>query len=283
MPARVDELGRRSGTAMLRSRLGMPRTLATIVALGLSAACLAPVAAADTPLSATTWCPIMPLVTDLDGARTRYAVALSGVNGGPASGTLSLYSGDQRFDVPFANVTVVATNDATSVPTPIVVRFAAPTKLDGATMTRAGTCELPFSPWTPNTKQRGAVPLPETPFLRAARAATPVDAPQPTTDALTCAKPYAEHGDHFAPKPQWPRIAEQQMAFGTIDLLVVVNANGSLFGTRVDRSAGTPTFDATALAWVGNSRFDPEIFRCRPVAGAYHYAITFRAHSPGRI
>jgi hypothetical protein len=228
------------------------------------------------------WCPLNTRVRDLDDTHTRYAVSFGAFEKGRASGIIALWAGDRRYDVPFRDAVAVDSRDRTAVPSAVVVRFAAPTKLDGAVVTsidEGGTlrpCDPWFSPWVANQpfapdRRSRAERRPEEQFLAAARAAAPTDAPAPVTDPAPCASPYRSGRTVYAPGPATPRGAGTGLAM----VLVVLDPADKIFSTRIERSAGNPILDATALGAARGSEFQGQIFRCRHVMGSYLFSVNF--------
>jgi|GEM_PF-5582559 len=106
---------------------------ADIVGANASAQTTAPRA---TPAAAAfMYCPLSARVRELDDTQTRYVMNFRSLETGRASGTLALWAGARRFDVPFRDAVALDWRDRTTPETPLVVRFAAPTPLDGAAVT----------------------------------------------------------------------------------------------------------------------------------------------------
>jgi hypothetical protein len=225
------------------------------------------------------FCPLAAHVVDVDGTRTRYAVVLTSLETGRASGIVSLYAGNTRYDVPFHNAVALDTRDLKTPATPIVVRFAASTVLDGAAVTSIednGTnpCDPVFSPWssilllspqTPEDRRRHEL------LVARARAEIGIEAPTPVADRISCAVPYRLPRTTFAFEPTTP----YRDARGIAHVLVLLGPDNRVLGTRIEQSAGNEMMDNVALYAVAHSRFEGAIFRCRPVFGTYIFSVEF--------
>jgi hypothetical protein len=226
------------------------------------------------------WCPVSVGWRELDGAHTRYALTFRSFDTGRASGTVALFAGDKRYEVPF-NTVALDTRDITTPETPVVVRFAAPTPLDGAVVTSldeggvARSCDPWFSPWvaraplssarTPDEQKRVDQ------FLATARAAVPVDAPNAVADPLTCTTPYRAGRTTHPGEAQTPYPVEPVMAL----VLVVLDTADHVLFVRTERTTKHPALDASALNAARESTFEGQIFRCRHVVGAYLFGVSF--------
>ncbi|MBV8370241.1 MAG: hypothetical protein JO036_15150 [Candidatus Eremiobacteraeota bacterium] len=227
---------------------------------------------ADTP-----FCPVQPSVTVIDGTKTRYAITLHGLETGLASGIVSLYAGNRRYDVRFKNVVVPDMADDKTPEAPVVVRFPAAVSLDGAAVTAIEengmtTCSPVFSPWIASVD--GAVNNDgrRTEELRArARAQVPIDAPTAVDDPVSCAVPYRAPQTTFAFKPGNP----YPDAEGQAVIVVLLGPDDRILGTRVLKTAGNNIMDRVALAATARSRFEGSVFRCRHVFGAYTFVVSF--------
>lgn len=238
-------------------------------------------AAVPTP----AWCPLSTRVRDLDETHTRYAVSFRSLETGRASGTVALWAGDRRYDVPFHNVVALDTRDRNSPETSITVRFTAPTVLDGAVVTALddGTgsrpCEPWFAPWVPNApqlpgRQTRQERADEDRFVMRARAATPIDAPTPVSDPTTCTTPNRPATTVRAAVPGRPPTAPMS---GLVVVMVVLDPTDKIVGARIQRSAGDAGLNNTALDAAQRSEFKGQLFRCRHVMGAYLFTVEFNA------
>jgi hypothetical protein len=240
----------------------------------------APPAAVPTP----AWCPLMTHLRELDDTHTRYAVSFGAFETGRASGVVALWAGDRRYDVSFRNAVAVDSRDRTSLPTPVVVRFAAPTVVDGAVVTsieEGGAlrpCEPWFSPWVARPRRGPDLTTPDDRraqerFLASARATDAVDAPPAVSDPKSCTAPDRPPRTVYAAQPTAPRFG----ATGLAVVLVVLDAADKIVATRIQRSTGDPRVDAAALSAARASEFQGEVFRCRHIVGSYLFTVQFDA------
>jgi hypothetical protein len=225
------------------------------------------------------FCPVATSVVDADGTKTRYAVVFRAIETGRASGVVSLYAGNRRYDVPFHDVVALDTRDLTTPATPVVVRFATPTVIDGAAVTSIDDnglkpCAPLFSPWSsaiPMNAQ-SAADRRRYELLRArARTDTGLEVPSPADDPVSCAVPYRRPRTTYAFEPTSPF----RDAHGTSTILVMVGTDDRVLGGRVERSSGNTALDRVALDAAGRSRFVGSIFRCKPVIGIYLFTVDF--------
>ncbi len=235
--------------------------------------------AASVPLG---WYPLSTRVRDLDDTHTRYAVSFGSFETRRVSGTVALWAGDRRYDVPFRNVRAVDSRDATLPPGAVVVRFPAPIALDGAVVTSiedGGTmrpCEPWFSPWLGSAplgvdrrtaEQRRAAEQ----FLADARTAVALDAPAPVADVKPCTTPNRPGRTVRPIEPDTPRFAGS----GISVVEVVLDPSDKIVNTRILRSAGNSRLDEAAVSAARASEFEGQTFRCRRVAGSYLFSVEF--------
>lgn len=229
-----------------------------------------------------TYCPLNAYVRELDDSRTRYAVSFRALETGRASGTVALWAGDRRFDVPFRDAVALDSRDAISPETSFTVRFPAPTELDGAVVTaidEGGTlrpCDPWFSPWvrparTAPDYRTAAQRTTDERFLSRARAATAISAPPAISDPVTCATPTRSPRTIRAVEPDRPRSS----GTGIATVLVLLDPTDKVTWVRILRSAGDRRLDDAALAAASRSEYQGQIFRCRHVMGGYLFTVEF--------
>jgi hypothetical protein len=256
------------------------------IAAGSASAQSVPAPSATTTASpapaALAYCPLSTGVRELDDSRTRYAVSFRALETGRASGTVSLWAGNRRYDVPFRDVVALDSRDRISPETSFVVRFPAPTTLDGAVVTaidEGGTlhpCDPWFSPWV-----RGAPSGPdyrspeerttEERFLSRARAAVAVDAPPAVADPVTCSAPTRSGRTVYAVSPNSP----SPILSGLAVVMVLLDPSDKIAGVRIERSSGNRSLDIVALSAARGSEYQGQIFRCRHVMGGYLFSVQF--------
>lgn len=261
-----------------------------LLALATAAPCIAdspaatprPVASARPARTepGTRYCPLSAGVLDLDGAHTRYAVSVGALQTGLASGIVSLFAANRRYDIPFRNMVVVDSRDKTTTPSPpVVVRFPEATVLDGAAVTAIGDsgqerCDPVFNPWIPIA----FVYRPDSEAGRAqqltrarAQDVVPLDAPVPVADPVACPSPNVPSRTVSAFEPRNPAPGVK----ATVQVVVLLDTDDKLFGTRVQLSSGNRDLDRAAVDAAARSRFQGAIFRCRHVIGAYIFSVMF--------
>ncbi len=245
----------------------------------------APAASASPGPAATAtpaWCPLSTRVSELDATHTRFAVSFTSFDTGRASGIVALWAGDRRYDVPFHNVVAPDTRDRTTASTAIVVRFPAPTTLDGAVVTSIEDdgalrpCDPWYAPWVANMPIGPDLRTPadrraKEQFLTAARAAVAVDAPGAIADAKPCTTPDQPGRTVFAPEPVKPAFTGTGLAV----VLVLIDPSDRIVNVRLERSSGDARLDATALTTARDSEFRGQLFRCRHVMGSYIFTVQF--------
>ena len=237
---------------------------------------------ASPAVAALTYCPLSTSVRVLDYTRTRYAVSFRALETGRASGTLALWAGDRRYDVPFHDVVALDSRDRISPETGFVVRFAAPTMLDGAVVTaidNGGTlrpCDPWFAPWVPaarsgpdgrTTEERTA----EDRFLSRARAAVAIDAQPAIADPTTCSTPNRPAHTVYAVSPDRP----SPILTGVAVVMVLLDPPDKITGARIETTSGNRSLDLVALSAARRSEFQGQIFRCRHVMGGYLFSVEF--------
>ena len=230
-------------------------------------------------------CPVSPDVIALDGSETLYAIRMSGLETGIASGTLAMYAGLTRYDVPFHDAVVAAMRDRTTQPTPIVVRFASPVRLDGAAVTSlaGGTtdCAVPFSPWLRHRigDEPQVVSAADarwsSAFLAAAARTVPVNALPAIEDPAPCVDPYRLGTTVAAATPTMSRIDRERGVHAIVGVLILLRPDDSIAKTELLHSSGNPRLDAEALRTTARSTFRTARFRCRPTFGAYEFLVRF--------
>ncbi len=122
-------------------------------------------------------------------------------------------------------------------------------------------------------------------------AATQKSAPEATNSSQTAAATTALAGtsqksgvlipaDFLASnaKPVYPLLSRKQEEQGTVQLHILVKADGKAGEVRVRQSSGYPLLDESALNAVRNWRFHPASVNNKPVSEWYQLAIPFKLH-----
>lgn len=225
------------------------------------------------------FCPVSPTVAALDDAGRSYAVTFSSPEEGMASGTVALYAGDQRYDIPFhdAIVRVVGTASAPNASI-TTVAFPFPTRIDSAVVTTLGLspaeqhCEVPFQPWVARS---GTISV-ASPALRArAEAVTPVPAPNAVPDPVSCERPYRDAATVRAAGVFWPSDVGPMNT--TSQVLVFVGPDNAVVTAQIYRSSGNAELDDQAVNTARRSKFATQRYRCRPVYAEYIFSVGFNA------
>jgi hypothetical protein len=232
--------------------------------------------------AALTYCPLSTSVRELDDTRTRYAVSFRALETGRASGTVALWAGNRRYDVPFLDVVALDSRDRISPETSFVVRFAEPTTLDGAVVTAIDEggalhpCDPWFAPWVPGPRSGPDLRTPEERtaedrFLARARASVAIDAPPAVADPVTCTAPTRPGRTVYAVSPNSP----SPILSGVSVVMVLLDPSDKIADVRIERSSGHRSLDIVALSAARGSEFRGQIFRCRHVMGGYLFSIQF--------
>jgi TonB family protein len=228
------------------------------------------------------YCPLSARVRDVDDTRTRYAVSFRALETGRASGTLALWAGGLRYDVPFRDAVALDSRDRISPETSFVVRFPEPTTLDGAVVTAIDEgsglrpCDPWFAPWVPVARsatdgRTAAERTSEERFLSRARAATAIAAPPSVADPVSCAAPNRPGRTVHAVGPDRPMSGRT----GISTVMVLLDPNDHVAGARIQTSSGDPQLDDAALAAASRSEYQGQMFRCRHVMGGYLFTVEF--------
>jgi protein TonB len=79
----------------------------------------------------------------------------------------------------------------------------------------------------------------------------------------------------YAEQPETPAVATTMHLTGTTLVQVDLDSAGSIVGTSVAKSSGTPLLDRAALVAARASTFRPEMKNCAPVGGSYIFEVQF--------
>jgi protein TonB len=100
--------------------------------------------------------------------------------------------------------------------------------------------------------------------------ATPAATPKPA-----CAQPHVDATVTRPVEPDYPDMARQQGATGTVQVKVTLTAGGGVSSASVYRTSGNQSLDNAAVAAAQQSSYSPEIDNCQPVAGSYLFRADF--------
>jgi protein TonB len=100
-------------------------------------------------------------------------------------------------------------------------------------------------------------------------------APAPTPTPRSCAQPHLDATTTRPVEPDYPEIARQQGATGTVQVKVQLSATGSVTGVSVYKSSGNQALDQEALKAARASQYRAEVDECAPIAGTYLFRADF--------
>ncbi|MGB8205592.1 MAG: energy transducer TonB, partial [Candidatus Baltobacteraceae bacterium] len=99
--------------------------------------------------------------------------------------------------------------------------------------------------------------------------------PPPTPKPPACAQPHVDATVTRPVEPDYPDIARQQGATGTVQVKVTLTATGAVAGASVYRGSGNASLDNAAVKAAEQSSYTPEIEDCQPIAGSYLFRADF--------
>jgi TonB family protein len=91
---------------------------------------------------------------------------------------------------------------------------------------------------------------------------------------LACARPNVPAQAIHAVTPDVPPMAQQQGIFGTVQVIVSLDPQSRVVGTRI-QSSPSAILNAAALSAARQSTFQTEIRDCVPIAADFVYTVTF--------
>lgn len=277
-------IGRFDVTPLRNAFISAAALASVVVANGASAQ---PAPAPSTTIRAAvvamqTSCPLTTRVNVLNDAHTQYTVSLRSQESGRASGILSLWAGDRRYDIGFQDLVTLDVRDLTTPDATVVVRFPAPTALDGAVVTSLEeggsrrSCDPWFSPWVPLAGPYAPPPTPEQVRRQGlgfagTRVAVTVDAPAALSDPKPCTTPDRPASTVRAFEPETPGVGPSGFAM----VQVLLDTSNNVISARIQKSTGSMSLDLAALSAARRSEFQGQTFRCRRVIGSYLFGVEF--------
>ena len=90
-----------------------------------------------------------------------------------------------------------------------------------------------------------------------------------------CAQPHVDATVIKPVEPDYPDIARQQGATGTVHVKVTLSTGGDVTAASVYKSSGNPALDEAAVKAAQGSSYSPEIDNCQPIAGSYLFRADF--------
>ena len=229
------------------------------------------------------WCNVAVGTVTSAGPNTLAFGLTTLASSGRASGTLSIFTGTARYDVPFRDVVVphVLGDGKDHSATPIVVRFPTAVTLDAAVVTAldlpaAKACRPYYSPYS----RRGSIGWshiePEAAFAERAVATPAVRAPKPVGYApAICESRVTPPSTVAAYQPDMPDVAMVKKWRGETTVLVTVDVDGRAVDAQTQTSSGHPELDLLAEDAARRSRFTAGTFDCAPVVGSYLFVVAF--------
>jgi TonB family protein len=95
----------------------------------------------------------------------------------------------------------------------------------------------------------------------------PATAPPATPTPPRCALPHKDATTTRPVEPDYPDLARQQGAVGTVQVKIVLNSTGGVTNATVYKSSGNALLDRAAVAAARASSYSPEVEDCAPVNG----------------
>lgn len=191
----------------------------------------------------------------------RVALVLSAPQPELVSGTLRLYSGNERLSATFEKAAVLVG------PTGIFVNVAPPRPLDGYDAklnAGGGTCELsptPFMPPGPEVRGVMGDDATATAFVTGQQEQLP---PLPCGVLETSVKPRSNLS---------PQLPDSLNIKGSAEVVVLVAADGGIESTEITKSSGNTYFDNAALATARRAAYRPATYRCKPFPGIFVFRL----------
>jgi TonB family protein len=124
--------------------------------------------------------------------------------------------------------------------------------------------------------QGTAAPSTAPPATPAPATAPPTATPRPTPTPLACARPNVAATTIRPVEPDTPPMAQQQGISGTVQVIVSLNADSKVVGTRV-QSSPSSLLNSAALSAARQSTFQTEIRDCKPIAADYIFSVEFNS------
>jgi len=98
--------------------------------------------------------------------------------------------------------------------------------------------------------------------------------PRPTPTPAICARPNVAASVIKAVEPDTPALGAQQGIYGTVQVVVSLNAESQVTATRI-QSSPSAVLNQAALAAARRTTFQTGIRDCRPIAADYIYSVEF--------
>ena len=102
----------------------------------------------------------------------------------------------------------------------------------------------------------------------------PPPTPKPTPTPQSCARPNVAATTIHPVEPDTPPMAQQQGIQGAVQVVVSLNADSQVVGTRIQTSPSA-ILNSAALSAARQSTFQTEIRDCKPIAADYIFSVDF--------
>jgi TonB family protein len=219
---------------------------------------------------------MQPVGDSPEGASDKWAVSLAtfGDKVQHVSGTLALYAGNDRYDVPVQDAVARSIAIRRSVQPPVVIRFPAPVKIEGGYLASvegagAGRC----TPEGGLTRVASSNPIDEA----AVANARAYDAPNPIADPSgSCATPFVDSTTTKVAGLQVPDGATENHEGGTVEWVVLIDETGKVIGLHLLESSDYSDLDRAAAQSAQSSSYLPALFRCVPIRSFYVFRADFQ-------
>ncbi|MDQ6925212.1 MAG: energy transducer TonB, partial [Candidatus Eremiobacteraeota bacterium] len=103
---------------------------------------------------------------------------------------------------------------------------------------------------------------------------TPTPTPKPTPTPLSCARPNVAATTLHTVAPDTPTMAQQQGIAGVVQVVVSLDAQSRIVGTRIQNSPSV-VLNQAALAAARGSQFRTEVKNCEPMSADYVFSVDF--------
>ena len=124
--------------------------------------------------------------------------------------------------------------------------------------------------------QGTSAPSSAPPATPAPATAPPTATPRPTPTPQSCARPNVAATTIHPVEPDTPPMAQQQGISGVVQVVVSLNADSKVTGTRVQTSPSA-ILNSAALSAARQSSFQTEIRDCKPIAADYIFSVEFNS------
>jgi TonB family protein len=215
-----------------------------------------------------------PVAADRGAASTYFVnlVPPSGDAKVTISGTIALFTMNERYDITFHDADVRKRTGADYAGTVLAVHFPAPVRIEGAhvsalTAPVSEQCAA-ASPLLLTLAYKPAVP----PAPPEPASVADVSAPEPVHDPLPqCAMPYAEAKTLQVVPVQTPPVSPMDEDRFETWVMVRLAPSGGVISSSIARSSHFLAFDEAVRHAAESARYAPAVFRCATVGSEYKF------------